>query len=114
MLLDVASTVQWQEATENTEHEFFASGDFWSPAPHHVLTNSYKYAMEKLLGKEYTVVEETRTFEIYTWNQCYDAASLRRLFEESGFQITEFLSDVAGTPSRDDSRWIAVIADPAP
>ncbi len=113
LLLDVASMEQWQEATENTEHEFFASGDFWSPVPHHVLTNSYKYAAEGLLGKKYTVVEETRTFEIYTWNQCYTTESLSRLFKESGFQVTEFLSDIAGTPFRDDSRWVAVIAAPA-
>ena len=114
LLLDVASMEQWQEATEKTELEFFSSGGFWSPAPHHVLTCSYKYAAERLLGNKYTVVEATRTFEIYTWNQCYDTGSLRRLFEESGLQTTEFLSDVAGTAFREDSRWIAVIADPAP
>jgi len=110
LLLDVASTEQWREATEKTLYESFPAGGFWSPNAHHVFTSTHKYDREKLICDKYTIIEEARVFEIYTWNQCYNTACLEQLFEENGFRITEFLSDVAGTPYRDDTRWIALIA----
>jgi len=110
LLLDVASTRQFREATEKTECEFFPSGGYWSPAPHHVITGTYKYDSGQVLCDKYTIVEEARSFEIYTWNQCYNRPSLRQLLQENGLQTTEFLSDVAGTPFRDGTRWIAVVA----
>ena len=110
LLLDVASEEQYREAVEKTLYEFFLEGGFWSPNAHHVFTSTYKYDREKVICDRYTIIEETRAFEIYTWNQCYNTACLRQLFEENGFQITEFLSDVAGTPYRDDTRCIALIA----
>lgn len=110
LLLDVASMAQWREAVERTQYEFSSAGGFWSSAPHHVFTSTYKYEQENLLCDKYTLIEESRVLEIYVWNQCYNTESLKELFGENGFQIREFLSDVAGTPLEDDTRWIAVVA----
>jgi len=110
LLVDVASMAQWREAAERTQYKFSSTGGFWSSAAHHVFTTTYKYEQENLLCDKYTVIEEAGVLEIYVWNQCYDTESLKGLFEKNGFQIREFLSDVAGTPLRDDARSIAVVA----
>ena len=110
LLLDVASIVQFSQAKEKTEYEFCSGGGFWSPGPHHVFTSSFKYEPERLLCTKYAIVEKSREFEIYTWNQCYSAESLQETFEENGLQILQCLSDVSGTPLREDSPQIAIVA----
>jgi len=110
LLLDVASMECFREATESTDYEFRSAGGFWSSEPHHVFTSSFKYEREHLLCDKYTVVDKDRKIEIYTWNQCYDVESLKKVFEENGLRITECYSDVAGTPLSNDTRVIAVVA----
>ena len=110
LLLDVASMECFHEATEKTEYEFSSAGGFWSSGPHHVFTCRFKYERERLVCDKYTVVETDREIETYIWNQCYSVESLKEVFKENGLKIVECFSDVAGSPLKDDSRVIAVVA----
>ena len=110
LLLDVASMRQLCEATEKTDYRFSSAGGFWSPVPHHVFSSTFKYERECLIVDKYTVIDDSRELEIFTWNQCYSVETIEKVFEENGFQIVEWFSDVAGTPLKDDSRGITVLA----
>jgi hypothetical protein len=59
---------------------------------------------------KYTIVEKDRTREVYNWLQCFSKDSINTEFEENGFKIEAFYSDVAGTPFNQESDDIAVMA----
>ena len=110
LLVDVASLLQFSQAKEKMNYEFCSEGGFWSPGPHHVFTSSFKYEPECLLCSKYVIVERSREFEIYTWSQCYSVESLKEVFEENGLKILQCLSDVSGTPLKEESPTIAIVA----
>ncbi len=110
VLLDASSLEAFNDASEKADHEYSSVGGFWSSEPYHLFTSSFKYERENLLCDKYAVIEKEREFTIYIWNQCYSVESLRKVFEENGFQIIEVLSDVSGKPFRVDSRRIAIVA----
>jgi predicted TPR repeat methyltransferase len=110
LLLDVDSMVRFREAKESQSYECFPHGGFWSPHPYYVFHNTHKYEAENIVCTKYTILEEARTREVFVWNQCYSLHSLEDEFSENGLQIVEYYSDVAGTPFRDDSAEITIVA----
>ncbi len=111
VLLDVDSIVRFQnESEEKTEYEFSPTGGFFSPGPHHVFSNTYKYEQQHVLLEKQTIFSENREFELFHWAQCYSLESLKDEFNKNGLQIVESYSDVAGTPLTEDSSVIAVVA----
>ncbi len=72
--------------------------------------NTYKYEEENLFLDKYTIFEETRTWEMFNWLQCYDFQSLEKEFLENGFRITGHYSNVAGDTYESGSPEIAIAA----
>ena len=110
VLLDVESMVRFEEASESQSYERKLQGGFWSPHPYYVFLNTHKYEEEKVLCTKYTILEDVRTREVFVWHQYYSLQSLEEEFNDNGLQIVEYYADVAGTPYRDDSPEIAIIA----
>lgn len=111
VLLDVDSMVRFHNATEkSTEYRFSPTARFMSPVPHHMFTTEYKYEQEHVLLTKQTIIEEDRELEILHWVQCYSLQSLKKEFADNGLQIVESYSDVAGTPFKEGSSVIAVVA----
>ena len=71
---------------------------------------TFKYEKEKVILEKYTIIEESRRRVVYNWLQCYSKDSLRNEFEENGFNVEEFYSDVAGKPFTSESTEIAIVA----
>ena len=69
-----------------------------------------KYDKEKVILDKYTIIEENRIRVVYNWLQYFSQDSLREEFEESGFEVAEFYSDVAGSAFSSDSPDMAVVA----
>ena len=109
VLLDVASIQVYQETTEKSE-EYSLSSGYWSSRPHRVCSRTFKYPGRSLICEKYSIVGKGKQFEIFNWNQCYSIESLNALFLENGLEISEYYSDVAGSPYKDDSTKIAVVA----
>lgn len=61
-------------------------------------------------GKSPAIIEEARTQTVYNWLQYFSPGSLRKEFEESGFNIEEYYSDVAGTVFSPESVEFAIVA----
>lgn len=71
--------------------------------------SSINYAMKVTLDK-YTIIEKSQTRVVYNWLQPFSQESVRKEFEESGFQVDSFYSNVAGDPFDPDSTEFAISA----
>ena len=53
-----------------------------------------KYEEEKVCLDKYTIVESAKRWQVYNWLQYFSLAAVIREFSESGFEITDYYSDV--------------------
>ena len=110
VLLDVHSLNTFNTKVEIAIYERNQLDNFWSPENYYGFLNTFKYDKEKITLDKYTIIEEARTRIIYNWLQYFSQDSLRGEFEENGFKVEEFYSDVAGKPISSESLDIAIVA----
>jgi 2-polyprenyl-3-methyl-5-hydroxy-6-metoxy-1,4-benzoquinol methylase len=108
VLLDVYSLNFFDQKEEAAVYEKNQLGGFWSPDDYYGFLNSFKYEDEKVILDKYTIIEETRTREVFNWLQCYSLEALKSEFKANGFNINEMYSSVAGDKFSEDSTEIAV------
>ena len=110
VFLDVFSLHAFEERQEVTTYEHLQLDGFWSDKDYYGFMNTFKYNEEKVILDKYTIVEKSRTWEVYNWLQYYSIESLENEFKENGFRVVEQYSDVAGAPYRSGSNEIAIVA----
>ncbi len=110
VLLDVYSLAAFEQIEEKAIYETGLLGGFWSPDKYYGFLNTFKYFDEKVVLDKYTIVEKARTRTIYNWLQYFDRKSLAREFEQNGFKVEGFYSDVAVAYFSEDSPEFAVVA----
>ena len=81
----------------------------WSPKKYYGFLNTFKYEKEKVVLDKYTLVEADRTRVVYNWLQYFSPERLKGEFEESGFSVEDFFSDVAGSPFDPLASELAVV-----
>jgi SAM-dependent methyltransferase len=110
VLLDVYSLNAFDRREEASTYEYMQLNGFWSSGNYYGFLNTFKYDEEKVILDKYTIIEEARTQTVYNWLQYFSPEFLRKEFEESGFNIEEYYSDVAGTAFSPESVEFAIIA----
>ncbi len=110
VLLDVLTLKHLEATEEQATFESAPEGGFWSAAPYYVLANTFKYPKDHLVLSKHTIVEESRTREIYNWLQCFSRESLKAEFADNGLEIAELFSDVGGGKFDPESSQMAVVA----
>lgn len=110
VLIDVYSLNAFNQREETETYEHSQLDGFWSPENYYCFQNTFKYNEEKVVLDKYTVIEEKRTRVVYNWLQYYSKDSLRQEFEENGFEIEEFYSDLTGTAISPESLEIVIVA----
>lgn len=110
VLLDVYSLNAFEQREEVSTYEYMQLNGFWSSGNYYGFLNTFKYDEEKVILDKYTIIEEARTQTVYNWLQYFSPGSLRKEFEESGFNIEEYYSDVAGTVFSPECVEFAIIA----
>ena len=110
VLLDVYSLNNFNQKEESSTYELNQLNNFWSPEDYYCFVNTFIYEKEKVSLDKYTIIEESRTRVVYNWLQYFSRESLRKEFEESGFEIETFYSNVAGDPFDPNSTEFAVVA----
>lgn len=110
VLLDVHSLVAFEDRAETATYEDNLLNGFWSPDHYYGFLNAFKYADEMVTLDKYTIVEASCTRTVYNWLQYFSPDSLEREFQEAGFVIERFLSDVAGSPFDPENGEFAVVA----
>jgi SAM-dependent methyltransferase len=109
-LFDVFSSGYCHSAEEGRTYEYSPDGGFWSASPHYLFNNSYKYPEDNLILGKHTIVEETRSREIFNWLQCFDLDSIKAELNDNEFDMEEHFSNIAGDDFNEDSTEIAIIA----
>jgi SAM-dependent methyltransferase len=109
-LFDVFSLDYFNSAEEGRTYEFSPEGGFWSASPHYVFNNTYKYPDDSLILGNHTIVEETRSREIFNWLQCFALNTIEAELKDNGFVIEEHFLNIAGDDYKEDSTEIAIIA----
>ena len=110
VLLDVYSLSSFNQKEESATYELNQLNGFWSPQDYYCFVNTFKYEKEKISLDKYTIIEETQTRIVYNWLQYFSTESLAKEFEENGFNIDSFLSNVAGSTFDPDSTEFSIIA----
>jgi 2-polyprenyl-3-methyl-5-hydroxy-6-metoxy-1,4-benzoquinol methylase len=110
VLLDVYSLNSYNQKEESATYELNQLNGFWSPEDYYCFVNTFKYEKEKVTLDKYTIIEASRKWVVYNWLQYYSKDSLKNEFEENGFKVEKFYSDVAGTSFTPESTEIAVVA----
>jgi SAM-dependent methyltransferase len=110
VLLDVFSLSGFDQVEEVSTYEYRQLEGFWSKEDYYGFLNTFKYDEEKVSLDKYTIVEKAHTRSVYNWFQYFSPDALRKEFDENGFKIEEFYSDVAGDPFSPTSTEIAVVA----
>lgn len=110
VLLDVYSLTAFSERKEAAFYEKNLLDGFWSPGEYYGFLNTFKYEQEKVILDKYTIIEPSRKRVVYNWLQYFDTETLRKEFEQAGFQIAGLYSDVVGKPFSPDSTEFAIVA----
>ncbi|OPY85630.1 MAG: Ubiquinone biosynthesis O-methyltransferase [Smithella sp. PtaU1.Bin162] len=110
ILLDVYSLKAFDRREETATYEANLLNGFWSPNKYYGFLNTFKYQKEKVVLDKYTLIEAGRTRTVYNWFQSFSPESLKREFDECGFTVEDFYSDVAGSPFSPASSEFAVVA----
>ena len=108
VLLDVHSLNAFNNRDEVVIYEYNQLDHFWSSENYYGFLNTFKYDKEKVTLDKYTIIEDKRIRVVYNWLQYFSQDSLREEFEENGFEVVEFYSDVAGSTFSTDSVDMAV------
>ncbi|MFC1780921.1 class I SAM-dependent methyltransferase [Planctomycetota bacterium] len=110
ILLDVYSLSAYNQRQEAASCEPNLLNGFWSKEKYYGFLNTFKYDEEKVILDKYTIIEPNRTQVIYNWLQYFDKDSISGQFEQNGFHIEEFYSNVAGQSFTPDSNETAIVA----
>lgn len=110
VLLDVYSMNAFDKIEQSATYELNQLNGFWSPEDYYCFVNTFKYDEEKVTLDKYTIIEESQKRVVYNWLQYFSMDTIKKEFEESGFNIEEMYSDVAGAPYNSESTEFAVVA----
>lgn len=110
ILLDACTLPFYDLEKEQSFYEHSPGDGFWSKKPCYIFNNTFKYDLEKLVLRKFTIIEETKIRESYNWLQCYDLQSITAELAAHGFDATEHYSNVAGDVYQDNSPEIALVA----
>ncbi|MDM8536007.1 hypothetical protein QUF70_04570 [Desulfobacterales bacterium HSG17] len=83
---------------------------FWSPENYYGFVNTFKYDNKKVILDKYTIVEKEQIRTVFNWLQYFSPKSIAEEFEQNGFNIEEYYSDIAGKKFSPDSDEFAVTA----
>jgi len=111
-VFDVSSSSLFGGLEESATYGVAPEGGFWSPDPHFVFTNRFKYATETVFLDRYAVIEADRYREIFNWIQCFDRKGLEAELGIAGWAVEQHYGDVAGGPWNPDADFFAVVARP--
>ena len=110
VLLDAYTLNAFNKREEASTYGLNVQDHFWSSDDYYGFLNSFKYEEEKVILDKYTIIEKSRTRVVYNWLQYFSRESLQKEFEENGFGVEAFYSDVAGTPFDPESLEMAIEA----
>ena len=110
ILLDVQSLHAFTAKEESVSYEHNQLNKFWSENDYYAFVNSFKYEDAKVSLDKYPIVEETESYEVYNWFQCYSVEMLKKEFAQAGLVIESVYKNVAGDAYDPEHEEFAIVA----
>jgi SAM-dependent methyltransferase len=108
-ILDV-TTPRIHSFDPSENHWYAVDSGFWRPTPHLVLEQHFLYPKNIALDL-FVVIEEGGKSTVYrNWFQDFTPETITAELQASGFKVESLWGDLTGTPYREDSEWIGVVA----
>lgn len=113
LLLDVLSIEAFVQRNQQCVVEHNQLNHFWARDDYYALVSSFVYPKERVSLDRYSIFEANGAQRsVYNWLQYFTPAELKRELADNGFQVTDVLADLTGTPFRPDSTEFAVVCRP--
>lgn len=110
VLIDVYSLNSFNQKEESATYELNQLNGFWSSEDYYCFVNTFKYDKEKVTLDKYTIIEKLQKRVVYNWLQYFSKESLSEEFENNGFNIESFYSNVAGETFDPETTEFALVA----
>ncbi len=109
---DVA-TPRLREGSEERRDWGVAADGYWAPEPHAWLSRTLRYDEGPTWLDEYVVVTAAQTRVYRVWERCFTPGTIDTELRSAGLATREVFGDLTGTPYRDTSPTIGVLASRA-
>ena len=110
VLLDVHSARMFNRREESASYGLNLLDGFWSPDDYYGFLNTFKYNENRVLLDKYTIVERSRTRQVFNWLQCFEPSEVKSEFHNCSLEVVEIWGDVAGKDYDVDADEFAVVA----
>jgi SAM-dependent methyltransferase len=88
-----------------------AADGFWSPDPHMVLEQSFRYPDQAAYLNQYFVLSANAGVKKYhIWHHYYSRKTIAELVTAHKLEVREVCGDLAGAPFDTDGAWIGLVA----
>lgn len=108
-VFDVYTQRALERKKESASYEFGQMNGFWSPTEYYGFLNTFLYPDEMVSLDKYTIVEPTRTWNIYNWLQHFTLESLSQELASCHLVVEEVYGDIAGANYSEDTEEMAII-----
>lgn len=109
-LFDVLSNRAFDTLKETSAFGQQFMGGFWAKGDYFAFQNTFKYDAEKLMLDQYTVIEKSRTWQVFNWMQYFTASDITSELEQNGFGMVEISMDFANVDNCRDGSHFGIIA----
>lgn len=88
---------------------YISEGGFWREKAHIVLEEGFQY--ENDIWLDQYIVADSEDVQVYrNWFNDYTVETISDIIKNCGFKIIDMNGDLTGEPLKEDSEWIAIIA----
>ena len=89
---------------------YLFNGGFWRPGKHLFLEEGFDYPEDNVWLDQYIIVDEKEVTVYRNWFHDYSLGTIKDVLENAGFSILQIWNDLDGTPYKEGSDWLAVVA----
>lgn len=109
-ILDV-TTREHRKRHGSSNAWYAAEKGFWKPGLHLVLEQSFDFPELSIFLDQVVVLEDTGKVSTYRmWFQDFSCETITQELGNGGFEVQSVWNDLLGTPYKEDTEWIGVIA----
>ncbi|NLT42424.1 MAG: class I SAM-dependent methyltransferase [Anaerolineae bacterium] len=104
-------TGHWPRPTDGHQEWSVSNGGFWKPRPYLELTQYYDYPEAAAHVRQVLIIDGTGAVSRYRiWDRSYSPESVTQMLAAQGFRVEGLWEDLTGTPLREESSSLGVVA----
>lgn len=111
-VFDVYSPLQFAAFAEQSGFGRRYMGGFWAEGDYVGLSQSFRYAAQRISVERFLILTPSRRLEIFNWMQYFDPEAIAAELADAGFSVDACLDIATGRPWQASATPFAVLARP--